>query len=149
MSVVDAPDWSTSGGSATTVADGALYDDRLQIVGGKALFDHYRNTPLLLDTSGRLFPIAPQLSSGLVTVGTSNTSLAPVGGQWLCFLDVLSSVSGDTEGRLVLNGATVAAWEYSAPGSHTIDLGPWPTDFEVFAIASGAGFKVVLRYTLF
>jgi hypothetical protein len=153
VSIVDTPDWANK--SAPTGSSQYIIDTEFDgpnatvtMVGGVSEAAHPQVTALAVDQSGRLTPYAPNASSGIITVGTSLTEVIPDAGQLLYSLDVLSSVTSDATGHIEANGVVIAAWEFSEPGSRTIDLMAYEVIFEVQAIASSAGFKVVLRYAL-
>lgn len=152
MTIVDRPDWSNAQGPTglSTVPIGGKVYTTMDAVGGYNPDNGW--TPLGVDESGVLYPVGAQLSSGLVTVPGSGSIDVINAGSFLKSVDVISSVSSDTQGFLYTETVSdvncIAAWAFDGVGRCTIDLDDMNTAQPIIAAASGAGFKVVLRYRL-
>lgn len=150
MSIVDRPDWSNAQGPTglSTVPIGGKVYTTMEAVGGYNPDNGW--TPFGVTADGIMYPINAELTSGLVTVPSSGTVDVINLGSFLCSLDIISSVTTDTQGFLYEGTDTdvdcICAWEFDGPGSRTIDLNKGNFAQPILAHATGAGFKIVLRY---
>lgn len=152
MSIVDTPDWANKAapiGNSQFLIDTEFAGPNaiVTMIGGVAEGGHPQATPFELDLSGRLIPIYPNASSGLIAVGTGSTPVITGIPCYLHSMDVVSNVSASQSGHIQANGVEIAAWEFNAPGTHSVDLQMYFCIFDLVAIASATGFSVLVRYS--
>jgi hypothetical protein len=152
VSIVDTPDWANKAapiGNSQFLIDTEFAGSEaiVTMIGGVSEQAHPTVTAFDVDVSGRLIPIYPNLSSGIVAVGTSSTPVITGTACYLHSMDVISNVGSAESGHIEANGDVIAAWVESTPGTRTVDLQMYSTIFNVVAIASGSGFSVVVRYS--
>jgi hypothetical protein len=153
VSIQDTQDWANK--SAPTGSSQYIIDTEFDgpnatvtMVGGVSEQAHPTVTAFDVDVSGRLVPIYPDSTSGLVSVGTSSTPVITGTPARLFSMDVISNAGSAQSGHIQANGDVIAAWASDHCETITIDLQLYFTIFDLVAIASDTSFSVVVRYAV-